>query len=520
MRKRRLKDKVRLGIDFGTTRTHVARVESGNYPLITFETEGGEAKEWFPSIVAGRGLKRLFGWKALSKQTDPDWEMMRSLKGYLSQAKPSTSIELGGEKISVLALLVEFLKGLREALLENSNLQLNPSTRLEAMVGVPANANSNQRFLTLEGFRRAGFDVLGMTNEPSAAGVEYAFRHRQQTGFRQPEYLLIYDLGGGTFDLSAIQMDERSQRVIATAGLERLGGDDFDAILAGLALSRAGLRPELQSDFLLLEECREKKEALSPNTKKIHIDLSCVTGEDLEVTVTTDEFYRGCIPLVERTLTEVEAIFSRSSLEAGHPDWSKGIGLYLVGGAAELPLVARVLRERYGKRLRKSLYPRAAVAIGLAIAADERMGLALEDQFTRHFGVWREAEGGRRMIFDPIFLKGTVLPSPQESPLVRSRRYEPVHNIGHFRYMEARHVNEQGFPTGDIAVWDEVRFPFDPALSGETDLSDRPIERLDRDCEPIQAEEVYTCDHQGIVNVTILNRSTGLQRSYQLRRFQ
>ena len=95
MRKPRQQHKVRLGIDFGTTRTHVARVESGNYPLITFETDGGEAKEWFPSLVAGRGSERIFGWKALSKQSHNDWQKIRSLKSYLSQAHPGTSIELG-----------------------------------------------------------------------------------------------------------------------------------------------------------------------------------------------------------------------------------------------------------------------------------------------------------------------------------------------------------------------------------------------------------------------------------------
>ena len=387
------------------------------------------------------------------------------------------------------------------------------------MIGVPANANSNQRFLTLEGFRRAGFDVLGMMNEPTASGVEYAFRYRQQTGWRQPEYLLIYDLGGGTFDLSAIQMAGLSHRVVATAGLERLGGDDFDAVLAGLAVSRAGLRPELQSDFHLLEECREKKESLSPNTKKIHIDLSRVLGEDIEVTVTTDEFYKHCLPLVEQTLVAVETILSQPFLDDNRPDWSKTAGLYLVGGAAELPLVVRVLRERYGRRLRKSLYPRAAAAIGLAISADEMAGYTLEDQFTRHFGVWREAEGGERMTFDPIFSKGTSLPLQEEPPLVRSRQYKPVHNIGHFRYMESSLIDEQGYPTGDIAVWDEIRFPFDPSLSGEQDLSTMPIQRFDQNLEPIQAEEIYTCDSQGIVKVTIINHATGLQRSYHLRRF-
>ena len=98
----------------------MARVESGNYPLITFETDGGEAKEWFPSLVAGRGSERFFGWKALSKQSHNDWQKIRSLKSYLSQANPGTFIELGGEKVPLLELLTEYLSALRQALLENS----------------------------------------------------------------------------------------------------------------------------------------------------------------------------------------------------------------------------------------------------------------------------------------------------------------------------------------------------------------------------------------------------------------
>ena len=85
--------------------------------------------------------------------------------------------------------------------------------------------------------------------------------------------------------------------------------------------------------------------------------------------------------------------------------------------------------------------------------------------------------------------------------------------------MESSLIDEQGYPTGDIAVWDEIRFPFDPSLSGEQDLSTMPIQRFDQNLEPIQAEEIYTCDSQGIVKVTIINHATGLQKSYHLRRF-
>jgi molecular chaperone DnaK (HSP70) len=519
MKKTKQPSKIRLGIDFGTTRTLVARVESGNYPLVTFETKWGEAQEWYPSLIAGRGSQRVFGWEAWSKQADEDWQKIRSLKRCLSQANLQTSAEVGQEKVPLLALLIEYLCALRKDLLEHSNLQVKGPGTFEVMIGVPANANSNQRFLTLEGFRRAGFEVLGMINEPLAAGIEYAFRYRQRDTDRRREYLLVYDLGGGTFDLSVIQITEMSHRVMTTAGIESLGGDDFDALLAGLALSRAGLGPELRSDFWLLEECRQKKENLNPNTKKIHLDLGRALGKDLEVTVTTAEFYEQCLPLVQQTVAAVEAAMAQpSSLGDAPLGWNQAAGLYLVGGAAELPLISRVLREHYGRRIRKSPYPRAATAIGLAIAADEMAGYTLEDQFTRHFGVWREAEGGQQISFDPIFSKGTRLPSSGEPLLVRSRRYRPAHNIGHFRYIECSQIDKHGYPTGDITAWDEIRFPFDPALSTENELERIPIQRLEPDRGAIEAEETYTCDSHGIVKVTLINYATGFQRSYQLRR--
>lgn len=505
-----------MGADFGTTRTVVARVESGNYPLITFETDSGEGQEWYPSLIAGKGSKRVFGWEAWSKQSEEGWQMIRSLKRYFSQANPETCLQVGDENVPLLQLLTEYLISLRQDLCGSSNLHLPHPAILEVMIGVPANANNNQRFLTLEGFRRAGFEVVGMMNEPSAAGIEYAFRYRQQPWERRREYLLVYDLGGGTFDLSVIQMHDLSHRVMTTAGIERLGGDDFDAILADLALAKAKLGPKYRTNFWLLEECREKKESLKPNTRKIHLDLSRMMGEDREATVLVADFYKHTRPLVEQTMAAVETIINSSSLTAASPDWFKSAGLYLVGGAAELPLIAQILRERYGRRLRKSPYPRAATAIGLAISADEMAGFTLQDRFTRHFGVWREEEEGRLISFDTIFTKDTLLPSKGEPPLVQSRRYHPAHNIGHFRYLESSHIDEQGQPSGDLTVWDEIRFPFDPDLSGGSGWEKAPIYRLESPRE-VEAEEIYTCDSQGIVKVTLIDHTTGFQKSYQLR---
>jgi molecular chaperone DnaK (HSP70) len=111
---------------------------------------------------------------------------------------------------------------------QHGNLNIDRNTPLDVMVAVPANANSNQRFITLEAFRQAGFNVLGAMNEPSAAAVEFLHRYLKNLGPRSPKrYVLVYDLGGGTFDTSVIGIAGKGHDVIANEGIKQLGGDDF-----------------------------------------------------------------------------------------------------------------------------------------------------------------------------------------------------------------------------------------------------------------------------------------------------
>jgi len=143
------------------------------------------------------------------------------------------------------------------------------------MIAVPANANSNQRFLTLEAFRRAGFQVRGLLNEPSAAGIEYAHHARSAAPSVRRELVVVYDLGGGTFDASVISMAARRHEVVRSAGIAQLGGDDVDTLLLDLALAQAGVQNWTASERVrLLEEYREKKEGLHPNTRRLAIDLA------------------------------------------------------------------------------------------------------------------------------------------------------------------------------------------------------------------------------------------------------
>jgi molecular chaperone DnaK len=118
-------------------------------------------------------------------------------------------------------------------------------------------------------------------------------------------------------------------------------------------------------------------------------------------------------------------------------DWSEIAGIYVVGGAGSFPLVARALRSAFDeKRVKRSLHPFAATAIGLAAFLDKEAGFALSERLSRHFGVFREACAGEDVCFDPIVPKGAALPTAGQPPFVVTRTYRAAHNIGHFRFVE------------------------------------------------------------------------------------
>ncbi len=210
----------------------------------------------FPSLVAVRGDQRLYGWQAWACQQYPNWTIIRSLKRILPDAGPNTILQLGDQAVPLMQVLREMAMALRASL---------PQEHLEVMLGVPANANSNQRFLTVEAFRSAGCDVIGLLNEPSAASIEFGHK----TKISGP--ILVYDLGGGTFDASLVEVGEKTHRVLATEGISTLGGDDFDEILADMAVAEEE-RDELSpaEHFRLLEECRDQERSAESEHSQNH----------------------------------------------------------------------------------------------------------------------------------------------------------------------------------------------------------------------------------------------------------
>jgi len=500
---------MKLGIDFGTTHTVVALVDRGNYPVVSFE--GVDA---VPSLVAAHEAgELLFGAEAASVRHVDGWSVLRSFKRLLNDAGPKSEVELAGQSYLLTDLLTRFLARLKDDLVHRSNAGLSPGEELDAAVSVPANASSSQRFLTLDAYARAGFRVTALLNEPSAAGFEYAHRFRTTITSKR-EYVLVYDLGGGTFDASLLRMTGRSNEVVTSEGVRRLGGDDFDEAIFELVRDKADVELSPPQEALLLDECVRQKEAVNPQSRRFLVDLSPMSLTPVAVPI--DEVYAACAPLVERTIDAMTPALRDPRREGEEEvDWNEVAGIYIVGGAGTFPLVPRLLKERFGdKRVKRSPHPFAATAIGLAIFLDGDAGYTLSERFSRTFGVFREAEGGGEVTFDPIFEKGTPLPAPGEPPLAVVRRYQAAHNVGHFRFVECGRV-EGGRPDGEVQPWDDFRFPFDPALRNAPDLATVPVERA---AAGPGVEELYLVTDGGAVEVRLTVLDDGYTESFKLAR--
>ncbi|MBW2528243.1 MAG: Hsp70 family protein [Deltaproteobacteria bacterium] len=511
---------MRLGIDLGTTRTVAVAVDRGNLPVVGFSTPEGDVLDYYPTVTAELDGELVHGHDAeqAARQGAP---CLRSWKRLLFDHGADDEVIIGTLSVTMLALATSFVSALRRDLGSGSNLPAPLDDLPEVAISVPANAHSTQRFVTLEAFRRAGFAVRAVINEPTAAGLEYAYRHgRTLTSNRQQ--VLIYDLGGGTFDAALVRMDVDRHDVLTTSGVARLGGDDFDEALLELALEQTDLaRPSLTPTERgqLLMEARAAKEGISPNTRRVVLDLEAL-GERAPsepVVLSVADFYERIRPLVVRTEHALDQVLgSTAADQSGATSPQALAGLYVVGGGSGLPLVPRVLRERFGRRVHRSPYPSAATAIGLGIAVQQTEGSSpsLTERFTHHLGVFREQETGARISFDGIFAPGAPLPRRADGPLTVTRRYRAAHNVGLFRYVECSAIDADGEPRGDITPYGTIRFPFSSDLQSCPSLDEVAIQRLPEPGPEI--EERYEVDATGVVSVTIEDVDSRFSRRFVL----
>lgn len=473
-----------LGIDLGTTYTVVSAVDSGNHPLLTFLDTDGDPHDHVPSVSAIVDGELVHGYRARQAMSHGA-PGVRSVKRLLAQpgAGPSTTVTIGDTTLPLVDLWADFLRHVIS--------QIEAPGPHRAVLGVPAHAHSGQRLVTMDAARRAGLGVIGLLNEPSAAGLEYALRQSRNLNSRRTR-VIIYDLGGGTFDASLVDMAGTSAEVLDSVGLNDLGGDDFDEALADLAAGLTTVPREA-----LLEPCRTAKEALRPQSRNLLVDL-----EDDTLRIPVSEVTRVCQPLVDRS---VETMSPLSDLLTA--PGSDVAAIHLVGGGTALPLVARRLRELFGRRVHRSEQPTGATAVGLAMAADPASEYSVRDRLSRGFGVFRELDTGRTVGFDVLADQTTRL----SGMTTITRTYRTRHTIGVYRFVEFSRTDRTGQPMGDLVPFATVVVPFVTELQGDSSVLTRPVEELD--VRPVAdghlVEETYTISDTGVVTASITDLDTG-----------
>ena len=513
----------RLGIDFGTTNTVVVAGDRGRYPVVPHLTDTGAGtviRDVFPSQMAYDRVARswLFGAAAERALLVPDAfervaslpSLKRRLRDYADGARVAVEGLDGGE--DMLGLLTAYASAVRDSVRRSGVLPAGDP--LEAVLTWPANANGAQRYVTRRAFREAGFTLLGTVGEPVAAAVEYADRlvHGNRTGARRLDLSVgIFDLGGGTFDASVVHVHGADYTVLAAGGIEALGGDDFDALLADLFAARLGVARNLLynwADAMLLAQARREKERLgSGAVRSLTLDPEDLGLPGAPVRVSVADYEAALAGRLAPALAAMRAVLTEASRGGGAAP--PPASLYLVGGSCRLPVVARLLAQAFpGLKLVATDKPFTATAMGAAIRAGERM--VVREVFARHFGVLRLAECGRRDVFTPIFPAGTRLPASGEAPLVRRVSYAPRHNIGRLRFLECAGVDAAGAPAEGLRAWSELRFPYDRSLASAARLDAEPIADRD-DLAGETVTETYTCDADGIITVHVL-RSDGASR--------
>ena len=520
----------RLGIDFGTTNTVVVCSDRGRYPIVPHSTEtaiGRIVRDIFPSLLAydHQSDTLLFGPDAERSLAAPGAERrysgMRSIKRLLRHYVGSGRIgcDVRPDGFDTLAVLRGFGESLRRSV-QRSGL-FDGNEPLQAVITWPANANGAQRYVTRQCFKDAGFELIGTVNEPTAAAIEFADRlaHGNRTAARKfSGSVVVFDLGGGTFDCSLVRIDGGHFIVIDAAGIEDLGGDDLDRALATMLAEQLSIAldemPSVQREWLLRHACQQKESIASGAVRSLTLIPADVGLAGSPCTLRVSEYFAHLRPLIAPAVDTLWKLVTGAAARRAGIDPEHLDGIYLVGGSSKLPLVSEMVAARFPQvRLVMSDKPFTATAMGAAIRSTEQV--TLHDILSRHFGVLRLADHGTREYFAPIFDAGTRLPAPGDDPVECAVAYAPRHNIGHLRYFECAAVDATGRPAAGARAWSDVLFPYDPAIPIERPLARSDIHARD-DLAMQRIRETYGCDSDGVITVRLTRDTDGQSRCYEI----
>ena len=388
-----------IGIDLGTTNSCVAVMEGGNAVVIP-NSEGARTT---PSVVAFTNTgERLVGQVAKRQAITNHEKTISSIKRHMGS---DYKVEIDGKKYTpqeISAMILQKLKADAEAYLGE------PVT--EAVITVPAYFTDSQRQATKDAGQIAGLTVKRIINEPTAAALSYGIdKEEDQT-------VMVYDLGGGTFDVSIIEMGEDIQQVLATAGNNRLGGDDFDQKIIDwiVAEFKKSDGIDLSTDKMAMQRLKDaaeksKIELSSTTTSNINIPFITVDAsgpKHLDLTLTQAKFNELTADLVQATMGPVKQALEDSGLKAS--DLSK---VLMVGGSSRIPAVQEAVKKFIGKEPFKGINPDECVALGAAyqggvLGGDVKNGLLLLDVTPLSLGI--ETAGG---VCTKMIERNTTIPT-------------------------------------------------------------------------------------------------------------